>query len=95
MTNKIKLVTNSISEKHEIRLIVRSHENIYLCDHCNREVKEVDINKISKGKDRNYAYCPECMKELYPNYKKVSFYNPNPVMNNIMIEALARKEYRK
>lgn len=86
---------NLSQEKHDIRLIVRSHENIYLCDHCDKEIEETDANKISKGKDRNYVYCPECMKKLYPNYRKVAIFNTNPIMKNILSEALARKEYRK
>ena len=80
-------------EKHNVTIIIRGNENIYICDKCGKEVKEEEVMKSSKGKDKNYAYCPECSKELYPNYKKVDrIAFTNPIMKNIMSEALARKE---
>lgn len=80
-------------EKHEITLLVRGNENIYICDRCGKEVKEADVMKSSGGKDKNYAYCPECAKILFPNYRriaKVAF--TNPIMKNILREANARYE---
>lgn len=80
-------------EPHEVTLIVRGCENIYICDRCGKEVKEADVMKSSGGKNRNYAYCPECAKILYPNYRrvaKVAF--TNPIMKNIIHEACARYE---
>lgn len=81
------------SEPHEITLIIRGNENIYICDRCGKEVKEDDVMKSSGGKNRNFAYCPECAKILYPNYRKVpkaAF--TNPIMKNILRESLARWE---
>ena len=85
-------------EKHNITLIVRGNQNYIVCDRCGKEVKEEDAMKSSSGKERNYAYCEECAKILYPNYRKIvksSQFSPNPIMNNILREALARKEYRR
>ena len=80
-------------EPHQIRMIVRGNENIYICDHCGKEVKEEDVMKTTKGKDRNYAYCPECAKVLYPNYVKLPTVGfTNPIMKNILRESLARYE---
>ena len=80
-------------EPHEITLVVRGNENIYICDRCGKEVKEEDVMKSSGGRNRNFAYCPECAKILYPNYKRVSKVAfINPIMNNILKEGLARYE---
>lgn len=83
-------------EPHDITLIVRGNENIYICDKCGKEVKEADVMKSSGGKNRNFAYCPECAKELFPHYKrvaKVAF--TNPILKNIMAEANTRFEKLK
>ena len=80
-------------EPHQVTIIIRGNENIYICDRCGKEVKENDVMKSSSGKDRNYAYCPECTKILYPNYKKIPTMGlMNPVMKNILREGLARWE---
>lgn len=87
------MAEQKMKEKHQFKIIVRGCENIYICDKCGKEVKEADVMKSSGGKDRNYAYCPECSQELFPNYKriaKIAF--SNPIMKNIMNEALARYE---
>ena len=47
--------------------------------------KSEDVMKTTKGKDRNYAYCPECAKVLYPNYVKLPTVGfTNPIMKNIL-----------
>lgn len=80
-------------EPHKITMIVRGNENIYICDRCGKEVKEEDVMKSSGGKDRNYAYCPECTKILYPKYVKLPAVGfTNPIMKNILRESLARYE---
>lgn len=83
-------------EEHSIKMIIRGNENIYICDRCGKEVKDSDVMKINKGKNKDYAYCPECAKELYPNYKKVAkIAFMNPIMKNIMSESLTRWEKRR
>lgn len=96
MTESSK-ASNPISnnQEHAVRMFIRGNNIIYKCDHCNKEIEEKEATKISRGKNKDYVYCPECTKELYPKYKKISFYNPNPTMNNIMRDSLARKEYRR
>ena len=42
--------------------------SVYVCDNCGAEVKEPTL--ITK-KDGTYAYCIECTKKLYPNYRNV------------------------
>ena len=81
------------NEKHQFKMIVRGCENIYICDRCGKEVKQQDVMFSSGGRDKNYAYCPECAKILVPNYKKVAkIAFTNPIMKNIMSEALTRWE---
>jgi len=89
---EIKLSNN---ETHSPRCFIRGNESYFICDNCDKEVKESEVTKINKGRNKDYAYCEECMKKLYPLHKKVAFYNSNPIMNNIRSEALARKEYRR
>ena len=79
--------------EHQIRTIIRGNDIYYVCDKCNKEFKQGNEVKTSKGRGQEYVYCPECAKELYPNYRKIQFYNPNPVMKNIMVEANARREH--
>lgn len=84
---------NTKKEPHNITLIVRGCENIYICDRCGKEVKEADVMKSSGGRDVNYAYCPECAKILFPHYKKVAKVAfTNPIMKNILREANSRYE---
>ena len=85
-------MTELKQEPHEIKMIIRGNENIYICDRCGKEVKEEDVMKTSGGKNKNYAYCPECAKILYPKYRKIKAKFVNPVMTNIMHEACARYE---
>lgn len=84
--------TNPINDLHSPKAFIRGNQSYFICDHCGKEVKAEEATKITRGKNKDYAYCPECTKELYPNYKKVAFYNPNPVMTNILREGLARYE---
>lgn len=77
-------------EPHAMTIIVRGNENIYVCDRCGKEVKEADVMKSFGGRNRAFAYCPECAKILYPNYRKT--YTSNPLMDNIRRESLARYE---
>lgn len=93
MTEEKKLVTNP--ESHSVKSFIRGNEIFFVCDGCGKEFKQSEITKINSGKTREYAYCEACMKVKYPKYKKISFYNPNPVMNTIMRDSLARKEYGK
>ena len=80
-------------EPHDVTVIIRGNENIYICDRCGKEVKEADVIKSSGGNNRNFAYCEECAKILYPTYKKISKVAfTNPIMNNILREGLARYE---
>ena len=87
-----KPVSNPINETHSPKAFMRGNKSYFVCDHCGNDVEEQDATKITKGKNKDYVYCPACTKVLYPNYRKVAFYNPNPVMTNILHEACARWE---
>ena len=93
--DKNKPVSNPVNDKHSPKAFIRGNQTYFICDHCQKEIKSEDATKISKGRQKDYVYCPECTKILYPNYRKIAFYNPNPVMTGILHEALARKEYRR
>lgn len=92
---RTKTTSNPVDNTHSPKAFLRGNQSYFICDHCGKEVKEEDATKMSKGKNKDYVYCPECTKILYPKYKKVTFSDLNPVMKNIMNEALARKEYRR
>ena len=91
-STKVSSYKVDVEQTHSPKAFIRGNKSYFVCDHCGKEVEEDKATKISKGKLKDYVYCPECTKELYPKYKKISFYNPNPTLTGIMREGLARYE---
>lgn len=58
-------------EKHKAKFHRINNANHYVCDKCG-EVYEESQGSLMYNKDGEFAYCSKCLKELYPNYKKVN-----------------------
>lgn len=56
--------------KHKARFTRVDNLNSYICDHCGKTYPEEKGSLIYKASGE-YAYCVECLKELYPNYKPI------------------------
>ena len=66
-------------KRHRAKFTRVDNENHDICDNCGSTFKEGEDGSIVYGKDKTsnskdygeYAYCNDCMKQLYPEYKKV------------------------
>ena len=83
-------------ERHTVSSVLSKNTVYYVCDECGTRFETDKGTKISKGQKGDYAYCDECMKKLYPNYRKISFTNPmNECMKRDMLDGLARWEAKR
>ena len=57
-------------EKHKAKFHRLDNMNHYECDNCGQIFKEEEGSLMYKATGE-FAYCPKCLKELYPDYKKV------------------------
>lgn len=90
-SKKFKVKTKKTTGKEHCITSKKSEgKTLYQCDQCGKWVAEGLETKIYKGRNQNYAYCPECTKELYPNYRKVVIQDLNA--NRNMRDSLARYE---
>lgn len=56
--------------KHKARFTRINNQNGYVCDHCGKPYPQEDGTLMYK-KDGEYAYCKDCLKILYPNYRHI------------------------
>lgn len=56
--------------KHKATFHRINNANHYTCDKCGENYPEYEGSLIYNNKGE-FAYCSKCLKELYPNYRKV------------------------
>ena len=83
-----------VNNKHQITTIIRDNSVLHKCDECGQLVAAEKTVKVNKSLGE-FVYCNECMKKLYPNYKKIYIQNFNAKIAKEMRDTLARKEYRR
>lgn len=63
--------------QHKAKFTRKNNENCYICDNCGKIYPEQDGVLMYRKQDSRYgefAYCDDCLKKLYPNYKKVKLF---------------------
>lgn len=65
--------------KHKAKIIKKNGIDYYTCDHCKKQYKKINITLMYSAKGE-YAYCSDCVKELYPNYKHKLTNVINPIL---------------
>lgn len=75
MQKKIQKYNDKLESKHKAVFHRINNENFYTCDNCNTNFKEAIGGKLMYNKDGEFAYCNECVKKLYLNYKPVFLAN--------------------
>lgn len=63
-----------LKSKKVARLIRQNNMNYYECDNCG-ELFQEDVGSLIHKKEGEFAYCSNCLKILYPKYKKVHLFN--------------------
>ena len=56
--------------KHKAKFTRQDHQNCYVCDNCGKTYKE-EYGALIYKHSGEFAYCKDCLKELYPNYKPI------------------------
>lgn len=56
--------------KHKATFRRVQNQNGYVCDHCGKEFPQEE-GTLMYNRNGEFAYCKECLKELYPNYKHI------------------------
>lgn len=54
--------------KHIPSSKVVDNKVFYICDNCSKEIASTETKRVF-GRTGEYAYCLNCFKELYPEYK--------------------------
>ena len=54
--------------KHKAKFTRQDNQNCYVCDNCGTVYKE-ETGALMYKAAGEFAYCSNCLKELYPNYK--------------------------
>lgn len=65
---KKEKANKKVEEKHRAKFTRVNHQNCYICDNCGKAYKEEE-GTLMYNMSGEYAYCKECLKLLYPNYK--------------------------
>lgn len=58
------------TSKHRATFKRIKNQNGYVCDNCGKEFMQEEGTLMYK-KDGEFAYCKDCLKELYPNYRHI------------------------
>ena len=56
--------------KHKAKFTRQDNQNCYVCDNCGKVYKE-EYGSLMYSSKGEFAYCKDCLKELYPNYKPI------------------------
>ena len=57
-------------DKHKARFARQDNQNGYICDNCGKFHIQEEGSLIYK-REGEFAYCKECLKQLYPNYTPI------------------------
>lgn len=56
--------------KHKAKFVRVDNQNGYLCNNCGKPYLQ-ENGSLIYNKNGEFAYCKECLKQLYPNYKPI------------------------
>ena len=63
-------LTAKEESKHKAKFTRIDNQNGYICDHCGKPYIQ-EFGTLIYNCKGEFAYCKDCLKELYPNYKHV------------------------